>query len=70
MLTGPGQPQIAAKTGIPKTALHRYLDPLRGSPMTRRFDPYESRTPVPGIVAAWLVLGTAPSERVPWWAAQ
>jgi hypothetical protein len=38
--------------------------------MTRHFDHYESRTPAPGTVAAWLVLGTALSERVPWWAAQ
>ncbi|MEU0500091.1 hypothetical protein [Nocardia sp. NPDC005998] len=38
--------------------------------MARHFDHYESRTPAPGTVAAWLVLGTAPSERVPWWAAQ
>ncbi|MGF6881379.1 hypothetical protein ABIA39_001259 [Nocardia sp. GAS34] len=38
--------------------------------MTRHFDHYESRTPAPGTVAAWLRLGTAPSERVPWWAAQ
>ncbi|MBY8864030.1 hypothetical protein K7711_46735 [Nocardia sp. CA2R105] len=38
--------------------------------MTRHFDHYASRTPAPGTVAAWLRLGIAPTERVPWWAAQ
>ncbi|MEC3919161.1 hypothetical protein [Nocardia sp. CDC160] len=38
--------------------------------MTPHFDHYERRTPAPGSVAAWFVLGIALSERVPWWAAQ
>ena len=38
--------------------------------MTRHFDHYASRSPAPRTVAAWFVLGIAPSERVPWWAAQ
>lgn len=32
--------------------------------------PHDRRTPLPSTVAAWLVLGIAPTERVPWWAAQ
>ena len=30
----------------------------------------DDQTPAPQTVAAWFVLGTAASERVPWWAAQ
>ena len=34
------------------------------------FDYFDSRTPTPDTVAAWLSLGIAPSERAPWWAAR
>jgi hypothetical protein len=30
----------------------------------------EEHAPPPALLAAWLVLGRAPMERVPWWAAQ
>lgn len=30
----------------------------------------DEQTPSPQTVAAWLVLGMAPTEQIPWWAAQ
>jgi hypothetical protein len=31
---------------------------------------HDEQAPLPTTVAAWFVLGVAPTERVPWWAAQ
>lgn len=31
---------------------------------------HDQRTPTPITVAAWFILGVAPTEDVPWWAAQ